>query len=134
MWHHFRQAFRGQCDSSNRVLAIATTCVKNSSYPPMLRRHSRAHSTGSITAARGCQRPAICLLHTSEIVMDPFSVPQNLLRRSLSVHTPTSSVIRVMVESVYAGITAKLAIKVYALVPKTLNLFTPPSGMIIIFI
>ena len=27
--------FRGQCD--NRVLAIATMCVKNSSYPSMLK-------------------------------------------------------------------------------------------------
>ena len=40
-WHHVRLAFRGQCESSNRVLAIATTCVKNSSYPSMLRRHSK---------------------------------------------------------------------------------------------
>ena len=137
MWHHFRQAFRGQCDSSNRVLAIATACVKNSSYPSILSVIvGMAHSTGSITAARGYRGPGICVLHTPKnAIHDPIIMkarPSTTL--SISMHVSTSPVIRVLIQSLYAGNSANFKIEVYALVPKTLNLFTPPSGMIVIFI
>ena len=55
---------------------MATTCVKDSSYPSMLKRHSssRAHSIGGVRAARGYRCSGICLLHTPENAIYELSV------------------------------------------------------------
>lgn len=80
--------FRGLGDSSNRVLAIATTCVKDSSYPSM---HSRAHSTRSVTAARGYCWSGICLLHTPENGNHNFKyTARRSMTHPISIHTSTS--------------------------------------------